>query len=39
MFWDRVAFVYDIFANLINKNVEYKMINGRVSFCVALIKK
>ena len=25
MFWDRVAFVYDIFANIINKKVHKKL--------------
>ena len=39
MFWDRVAFAYDIFANIITKKAEYTMINGRVPCCVALIKK
>ena len=25
MFWDRVAFVYDIFANIINKKVHKEL--------------
>lgn len=37
MFWDNVAWIYDLFAEAGYHNVTYKMIDGRVPCAVAVI--